>query len=308
MPPCCLIVLYGFIRACKGILIFMLYLTKKKVFILLNYLIEYSDKNISYFKIMIFVIFHNKVVMIIKGWTLRKFENLDMIRLYGNSLENKDYPIPGKHFATSASSKENRPDPALKNISVHNLIRQDDSLHSSEINDFDCKFDLFRSGKSYKPTIRDIRRFKHIVSEAAQEELKKHDVIFCTTAVTTSPRFIKGTRGKIFQLIIDEAGMCTEPESIAAIIATKAKQVVLIGDHKQLSPVISSTHAAEIGLQVSLFESYAHLAKMLRFQYRMVIFPLNLYASFFLRSVGFFLCILVQILSLIMMTHYFLLK
>lgn len=192
-----------------------------------------------------------------------------MVRLYGNSLEDKDYPIPGKHF--TMTSRESRPDPVLKDISVHHLIRQEGSLHASEINDFDDKFSLFRKDKSYWPTIRDIRRYKHITSEAAQEELKKHDIIFCTTAVTTSPRFIKGTRGKVFQLIIDEAGMCTEPESIAAIIATKAKQVVLIGDHKQLSPVICSTHAAELGLQVSLFERYADLAKMLRLQYRMVI-------------------------------------
>lgn len=225
------------------------------------------------------MIFYVEISIFIIEWTRIKFKNLDMVRLYGNSLENKDYPTPGKHFATSASSRENRPDPDLKEISVHNLIRQRDSLHSNEINDYDGKFYLFRSDKGFKPTIRDIRRYKHIVSEAAQEELKKHDVIFCTTAVTTSPRFIKGTRGKVFQLIIDEAGMCTEPESIAAIIATKAKQVVLIGDHKQLSPVICSTHAAEIGLQVSLFESYAHLAKMLRFQYRMVIFTLSVYAS-----------------------------
>nr|XP_022318579.1 helicase with zinc finger domain 2-like isoform X2 [Crassostrea virginica] len=210
---------------------------------------------------------NNKSVDLVAKRTLERFENLDMIRLYGNSLENKDYPIPGKHF--TMTSRENRPDPVLKDISVHHLIRQEDSLHAREINGFDDKFRLFRKDKSYWPTIGDIRRYKHITSEAAQEELKKHDIIFCTTAVTTSPRFIKGTRGKVFQLIIDEAGMCTEPESIAAIIATKAKQVVLIGDHKQLSPVICSTHAAELGLQVSLFESYANLAKMLRLQYRM---------------------------------------
>ncbi|XP_061168179.1 helicase with zinc finger domain 2-like [Saccostrea echinata] len=214
---------------------------------------------------------NNKSVDLVARWILNKFDDLapDMVRLYGNSLENKDYPMPGKHYATSASAKENRPDPQLKDISVHRLIRQEGSLHATEIKDFDDKFKLFRTDKSYRPTIRDIRRYKHITSEAAQEELKKHDVIFCTTAVTTSPRFIKGTRGKVFQLIIDEAGMCTEPESIAAIIATKAKQVVLIGDHKQLSPVICSTHAAELGLEVSLFERYAIFAKMLRFQYRM---------------------------------------
>ncbi|XP_056018045.1 helicase with zinc finger domain 2-like isoform X4 [Ostrea edulis] len=214
---------------------------------------------------------NNKSVDLVAKWILKKFTDLapDMIRLYGNSLEMKDYPIPGKHFSVSASSNENRPDPQLKDISVHNLIRQEGSLHASEIKDFDEKFEVFRNNKGYKPTIANIRRYKHITSEAAQEELKKHDVIFCTTAVTTSPRFIKATRGKVFQLIIDEAGMCTEPESIAAIIATKAKQVVLIGDHKQLSPVITSTYAGELGLNVSLFERYSNLAKMLRFQYRM---------------------------------------
>ncbi|XP_062574962.1 LOW QUALITY PROTEIN: helicase with zinc finger domain 2-like [Saccostrea cucullata] len=214
---------------------------------------------------------NNKSVDLVARWILKKFDDLapDMIRLYGNSLEYKDYPMPGKHYTTSASAKENRPDPQLKEVSVHHLIRQEGSLYATEIKDFDDKFELFRRDKSYKPTIKDIRRYKHITSEAAQEELTKHDVIFCTTAVTTSPRFIKGTRGKVFQLIIDEAGMCTEPESVAAIIATKAKQVVLIGDHKQLSPVICSTHAAELGLDVSLFERFANLATMLRYQYRM---------------------------------------
>lgn len=120
---CCLIVFYGFICVCKGILIFMLYFMKKKVFILFNYLIEYFDKNIFYFKIIIFVIFYNKVVMIIKGWILRKFENLDMICLYGNFLENKDYLILGKYFVIFVLLKENWLDLVLKNIFVYNFIR-----------------------------------------------------------------------------------------------------------------------------------------------------------------------------------------
>lgn len=32
--------------------------------------------------------------------------------------------------------------------------------------------------------------------------------------------------------------MCTEPETLAPIISSKAEQVVLIGDHKQLQPVV----------------------------------------------------------------------
>ena len=81
----------------------------------------------------------------------------------------------------------------------------------------------------------------------------------------------------LFQIIIDEAGMCQEPHCLVPIIATKAKQVVLIGDHKQLRPIIISKEAAELGLETSLFERYGNNHSstnmafvMLNTQYRMV--------------------------------------
>ena len=78
-------------------------------------------------------------------------------------------------------------------------------------------------------------------------------------------------------MIVDEAGMCPEPQCLVPIIATKAEQVVLIGDHKQLRPIIMCKEAAELGMDKSLFERYA-LDKsernvqftMLEYQYRMV--------------------------------------
>ena len=112
--------------------------------------------------------------------------------------------------------------------------------------------------------------YKKVVSKAGQEELQKYDVIFCTTAVATNSKFLKATKGKVFQLIIDEAGMCTEPQTIAPIIATEAKQVVLIGDHKQLQPIIICPEAVKLGLSKSLFERYANNAVFLDTQYRMV--------------------------------------
>ena len=39
---------------------------------------------------------------------------------------------------------------------------------------------------------------------------------------------------KVDQLIIDECGMCLEPESLIPIARYNPKQIVLIGDHKQL--------------------------------------------------------------------------
>ena len=74
--------------------------------------------------------------------------------------------------------------------------------------------------------------------------------------------------------------MCPEPQCLVPIIATKAEQVVLIGDHKQLRPVIMCKEAAALGLETSLFERYAKTIKskacknvgftMLQRQYRMV--------------------------------------
>lgn len=80
-------------------------------------------------------------------------------------------------------------------------------------------------------------------------------------------------------MIVDEAGMCPEPQCLVPIIATKAEQVVLIGDHKQLRPIIMCKEAGELGLNTSLFERYAHTQcqtnvqfVMLKEQYRMVSF------------------------------------
>jgi superfamily I DNA and/or RNA helicase len=58
------------------------------------------------------------------------------------------------------------------------------------------------------------------------------------------------------------------------IVATQAKQVVLIGDHKQLRPIIKCQPAADLGLDQSLFErlytKFKHYTVFLNKQYRMV--------------------------------------
>jgi regulator of nonsense transcripts 1 len=80
----------------------------------------------------------------------------------------------------------------------------------------------------------------------------------------------------MFQVIIDECSMCKEPESFIPIVSSYAKQVVLVGDHKQLQPIILEKRARECGLDRSLFERYASDTAnpfkpiMLTTQYRMV--------------------------------------
>lgn len=191
---------------------------------------------------------------------------LKIARLYGGSIERLDFPVPGRDYSTRHMTRESKTDENLKDISIHHLIRQPGRKFADKINE------------STLVDIEEIKAYIQLVQEATIEELSHYDVIFCTTAMATNVKLLKGMKDRIFQVIIDECGMCTEPESIATIIATRAKQVVLIGDHMQLQPIVVCPEARRLGLQKSLFERYKddeHIVQ-LKFQYRMVN---NLYLS-----------------------------
>ncbi|EDV99682.1 GH12466 [Drosophila grimshawi] len=62
--------------------------------------------------------------------------------------------------------------------------------------------------------------------------------------------------GHFTHLPIDEAGQCTEPETMVpiALVAQKRSQVILVGDPLQLQAIVSSRHAVEFGLPLSFLE------------------------------------------------------
>lgn len=189
--------------------------------------------------------------------------------MYGGALECKVYPIPGKVF--SITRADSTPDESLKDVSLHQIIRKPGNQYAEKLKDFDRKFQ-----SEEKIEFREVKEYKRFIAKAVREEIPKYDVILCTTSVATSSRLLNASGRSIYQLLIDEAGMCTEPESIATIVATQAKQVVLIGDHKQLQPVVLCQEAENLGLQRSLFERYAEsdlsdkVLTLLTNQYRMV--------------------------------------
>jgi superfamily I DNA and/or RNA helicase len=187
--------------------------------------------------------------------------------MYGSALECAEFPIPGKVFSPQQSNYV--PDQSIRSVTLHHIIRKPGKPYAEKLKEFDRKFEN-KKAIDYKA----IKSYKCCIASAIQEEVRNYDVILCTTAVATSARLLSATSNGIFQLLIDEAGMCTEPECLAAIIATQAKQVVLIGDHQQLRPVVLCQEAAELGLLKSLFERYAKSTEsvltFLRHQYRMV--------------------------------------
>ena len=64
--------------------------------------------------------------------------------------------------------------------------------------------------------------------------------------------------------------MCIEADTLCGISGSDANQVVLIGDHKQLQPIIQCEKAKDLGLGISMFQRYSECALMLEIQYRMV--------------------------------------
>jgi len=116
---------------------------------------------------------------------------------------------------------------------------------------------------------KQIDKYKKLIKDASVHELSNYDVILCTCAASASPRLTAGAN--ITQIIIDEGGMCMEPECLVPLVSFKStQQVVLIGDHKQLQPIVFNTVAKNLGLEKSLFERYKDRALMLNEQYRMV--------------------------------------
>jgi len=193
-----------------------------------------------------------------------------MVRWYGSSIEDQEFPIPGK-MSSLGRGERAVADEELREVSMHILIRQLGKPYQEEIATFDRQFRQHPDGVDYK----DVKKYRKIIRKAVIEEVKYYDVIFCTTAMATNLKVMKGTNGRIFQIIIDECGMSTEPDSMSAIIATRSQQVVLIGDHKQLRPIVMCSEAANLGLEKSLFERYASKATMLTSQYRMVGYLIN---------------------------------
>lgn len=131
----------------------------------------------------------------------------------------------------------------------------------------------------------DERKYKTLIRQCEKEILGAADVICCTCVGAGDPRLSKL---KFRTVLIDEATQAAEPGMVLNPIVSSClltyliecmiplvlgcKQVVLVGDHQQLGPVIMNKKAARAGLTQSLFERLVVLGNRpirLQVQYRM---------------------------------------
>lgn len=115
---------------------------------------------------------------------------------------------------------------------------------------------------------QDEKRYRTLKRRAEKEILQSADVVCCTCVGAGDARLQKYSFRTV---LIDEATQAAEPECLIPLVMG-AKQVVFVGDHKQLGPVIVNKKAAKAGLSQSLFERLVLLnirPIRLQVQYRM---------------------------------------
>jgi regulator of nonsense transcripts 1 len=152
---------------------------------------------------------------------------------------------------------------SVDHLTLHTMVRNLDPIAYAELR----KFQLLKDELG-DLTAADAKRFRQLRSQAEREILQAADVI-CTTCVGAGDPRLSNFRFR--QLLIDESTQAMEAECFIPIVMG-VKQLVLVGDHCQLGPVVMCKKAAKAGLTQSLFERLVLLGVRpirLEVQYRM---------------------------------------
>uniref|UniRef100_A0A8D0FMR3 Helicase with zinc finger 2 n=1 Tax=Strix occidentalis caurina TaxID=311401 RepID=A0A8D0FMR3_STROC len=200
---------------------------------------------------------------------LLKMKNPKPLRVYGEAIETLEYPYPGSNqHLYRKTLRDAKPNPFLGTpahpgegdgaIIIWESIASAWFLHE-EPGDVSLMHNLVSSAST--------TRYKSLLSAARAHELKAHDVILCTCSAASACSL---EQLNVKQIIVDECAMSTEPETLIPLVShCHAEKVVLLGDHKQLRPVVNNDLCKSLGMEKSLFERYRNQAWMLDVQYRM---------------------------------------
>lgn len=148
-------------------------------------------------------------------------------------------------------------------LSLHNIVRNLDGPDRAELRKYQALKDELGD-----LTPADTRKYMKLRIQAEKDILNAAEVI-CTTCVGAGDPRLQHLRFR--QVLVDEATQAMEAECLIPIVLG-SKQVILVGDHCQLGPVILSKQAAKAGLARSLFERLVLLEVRpirLQVQYRM---------------------------------------
>lgn len=151
----------------------------------------------------------------------------------------------------------------VEHLTLHYQVRHLDTSEKSELH----KLQQLKDEQG-ELSSSDEKKYKALKRATEREISQSADVICCTCVGAGDPRL---ANFRFRQVLIDESTQSTEPECLIPLVLG-VKQVVLVGDHCQLGPVIMCKKAARAGLAQSLFERLVLLGVKpfrLQVQYRM---------------------------------------
>ncbi|XP_073692825.1 3'-5' exoribonuclease HELZ2 [Garra rufa] len=200
----------------------------------------------------------NKSVDIVAEQLLKLKGVLNPLRIYCDQMEMHEYPYTGSDLKLCRRSlRDEKPKDELKDITLMYLVREPENLFSEQIKHFE-KQQLQEDA---------IDNYRKLLKEAHKHEIQKYDVVLCTCSTALKPEILAVMDFQ--QILIDECAMATEPEAFIPLVSYNPKQIVLLGDHQQIRPIVQCALVRKMGMQQSLFERYMDLAIMLDTQYRM---------------------------------------
>jgi regulator of nonsense transcripts 1 len=123
-------------------------------------------------------------------------------------------------------------------------------------------------GLAHRDLSRGWKEVRKIESQMRDDILDRAQVL-CCTCIGSGHELLDGRR--FSRVLIDEATQATEPAALVPLVRG-ARQIVLVGDHRQLPPTVISRRAGSGGLGRSLFERMVEVGispHLLRIQYRM---------------------------------------
>lgn len=123
-------------------------------------------------------------------------------------------------------------------------------------------------GLAHRDINKNYREIRDLESRIINDVLSGAEVL-CTTNIGAGHFTLQDRKFPI--VLIDEATQASEPSSLVPIVKG-ARQLILVGDHRQLPPTVISQNAEDGGLKIPLFERLIDNgipSHMLTTQYRM---------------------------------------
>lgn len=194
---------------------------------------------------------------------------INIVRIYSKAVEEKDFAGPKydpdvfPKYQMDVTCKRK-----YQKYALHYRIRE----KNEEIGEYDIKYKQMEHD-GLIPSHKDMNDYRTLIYKTELKVLMEADIVLCTCSEGLSHRVCNSLKPQT--VIIDECAMSTEIDTLTPLFGNEGiEKVVLIGDHKQLQPVIKHKQAEKMGLGRSLFQRYyskhVHDVPVLNVQYRMV--------------------------------------